>query len=150
VRGDCLGQRKAPTRGEMVMVLSRRRDSLSFMADFKTLRVWQRSRRLVSALHAMTKRFPPAELHGLVSQIQRAAQSIPANIAEGNGRLHRGDQARLYQIALASSRELESHLAIASDIGLVTDAELRPLSDSLDEIQAMLVGMLRYCRRDKR
>jgi four helix bundle protein len=132
------------------MVRSECRDSLRYMADFKTLQVWQRSRRMVAALHDLTKRFPPAELHGLVSQIQRAAQSIPANIAEGNGRLHRNDQARLYQIALASSRELENHLAIASDAGLLTEAELKPLSDALDEIQRMLVGMLRYCRRDKR
>ena len=53
--------------------------------SYRDLRVWQKAMDLVVASYQLTKQFPQSELYGLMSQIQRAAVSIPANIAEGHG-----------------------------------------------------------------
>ncbi|HVT38043.1 MAG TPA: four helix bundle protein [Gemmatimonadaceae bacterium] len=117
------------------------------MADFKELIVWQRARALAVVAYRLTRTFPAAELQGLSSQIQRAAVSIPANIAESSGRKTSGDQARLYQIAIASSRELESHLLIAGDLGFIPSSDLHRVTANLDEIQRMLMALMRSTRR---
>jgi len=61
------------------------------VSSYRDLRVWQKAMDLVVASYEIAKQFPQNELYGLVSQIQRAAVSIPANIAEGQGREHLGD-----------------------------------------------------------
>ena len=58
---------------------------------YRDLEVWQKAMDLVEQVYRLAKALPPEERYGLTSQIQRAAVSIPANIAEGHGRLHRGD-----------------------------------------------------------
>jgi four helix bundle protein len=117
------------------------------VGDFKELIVWQRSRALAVDAYRLTRAFPAAELHGLASQIQRAAVSIPANIAESSGRKTASDQARLYQIAIASSRELESHLLIAGDLGFILSSDLHRVTATLDEVQRMLMALMRSTRR---
>jgi four helix bundle protein len=56
------------------------------MKDFRTVKVWEKSHRLVLAIYEATKPFPKNELYGITSQIQRAAVSVPTNIAEGCGK----------------------------------------------------------------
>lgn len=80
---------------------------------YRRLRVWQHAMDLVEAVYELTASWPDRELFGLTSQSQRAATSIPANIAEGYGRTHRGDYLHHLSIARGSLFELETLLMIA-------------------------------------
>ena len=83
-------------------------------------------------------RFPKRESYGLVSQIQRAAVSIPANIAEGYGRSHRGDYLRYLSVANGSLKEWETEMLIAGHLGYVPNDELRRLMLAATELGRML------------
>ena len=83
------------------------------MAHYKQLIVWQKSIELVNEIYVLTRQLPKSETYGLSSQMQRAAVSIPANIAEGQTRNHLGEYIQFLGIAYASSAELETELIIA-------------------------------------
>ncbi|MBZ5502136.1 MAG: four helix bundle protein [Acidobacteriia bacterium] len=85
--------------------------------SYRDLLVWQKAMDLVVASYGIAKKLPAQEMYGLVTQIQRAAASIPANIAEGHGRKHRGDYLHHLSIARGSLLELETHLLIAGRLG---------------------------------
>jgi len=98
---------------------------------------------LTLAVYARTKPFPREEMFGLRSQIRRAAVSIEANIAEGCGRGTDGELQRFVNIAMGSASELECHLLIARDLGLLTDGLHRELQDSIENVRRMLTGLQR-------
>ncbi len=66
---------------------------------FEDLEVWQKSKRLALQVYEITTAFPKDEMYGIISQIKRAALSVPANIAEGFGRYHFLDKAKFYLTA---------------------------------------------------
>jgi four helix bundle protein len=88
--------------------------------DFRRLKVWERSHRLTLQVYVHTRSFPKDELYGLTAQIRRAAVSIGANIAEGCGRRGDAELGRFLQIAMGSACELEYHLLLARDLGILT------------------------------
>lgn len=102
---------------------------------------------LVGESYRLTRQFPRDELYGLTSQIRRAAISIPANIAEGHGRLHRGDYLRSLSVAIGSVKELETELLLAQQLGYVTAQDTRRATDSADEVGRMLGAVARALRR---
>ena len=77
------------------------------LGSYRELRVWQMSMRLAEDCYRLTRTFPKEELFGLTSQIRRASSRIPANIAEGYGRGHRGEYLQFLRIAQGSLNELE-------------------------------------------
>ncbi|MFZ6011639.1 MAG: four helix bundle protein, partial [Bacteroidota bacterium] len=77
------------------------------MKNFRELIVWQKAHQLVLLIYKLTKVFPAEEKFNLISQIRRAATSIPTNIAEGCGKFTHKDFARYLQNAQGSSQELE-------------------------------------------
>lgn len=81
--------------------------------SFRDLRVWQLSMELVEIIYRLTQNFPKHEIYGLTSQIQRAAVSVPSNIAEGHTREHTKEFLHHLSIAQASLAELETQLEIA-------------------------------------
>src|SRR4051812_4844383 len=83
---------------------------------FEKLRVWQDARKLLKALYPLTRRFPRSEIYGLVSQINRAAVSVAANIAEGSSRMSRKHQAHFSEIAYGSLMELACLLIVSVDL----------------------------------
>ncbi len=85
--------------------------------NYKDLKIWQRSRELVSELYVATKKFPKEEQYGLTSQIRRAAISIPSNIAEGYSRRSSKELKRYLDIATGSCFEIETQILIATDLG---------------------------------
>ena len=95
------------------------------MKDYRQLKVWERSHRLTVTLYRVTARFPAEERYGLTSQIRRAAASIPANIAEGCGRDGDAELARFCRIASGSASELDYHLLLAKELGLLGDNSYR-------------------------
>ena len=82
------------------------------LQNYRSLNVWKRAMELVITAYEVCKKLPQEERFGLSSQIQRAAVSIPANIAEGYGRTHRGDYLRHLSMAMGSLSELETLLIL--------------------------------------
>ena len=108
--------------------------------DFTDLNVWQKSHRLVLKIYETTKTFPSEEKFGLVSQMRRAAVSVPANIAEGFKKRGKRDKANFYNIAQGSSEEVRYYLILAKDLGYIeTNDELR---SNIAEINRMLHGLI--------
>jgi four helix bundle protein len=110
------------------------------MHNFKELKIWQKSKELVVEIYQLTQSFPGSEQFGITSQIQRAAMSIPSNIAEGSGRNSVKDFNRFLDIAKSSSFELETQIIIASELGYVTDENSIRIINSINEIQKMIYG----------
>jgi four helix bundle protein len=90
--------------------------SASTVHSYRDLRAWQAAYALALRCYAASTALPRAERFGLVSQMRRAAASVPANIAEGNGRMSRGEYVRFLRIAHGSLRELETHVMLARDL----------------------------------
>jgi four helix bundle protein len=111
------------------------------VVSFRDLLVWQRSIELAEEIYKLTSSFPRAEMYGMTSQLRRAAVSISANLAEGNGRGSRRDYSRFVAIALGSAREVDSLLELTFRIGLLSrDSAARCLA-LLDETCRMLNGL---------
>jgi len=108
------------------------------MQSYKELIVWQKGIKLVTEIYRTTEKFPKTESFGLTSQIRRAAVSIPANIAEGYSRKHRPEYIQFLRIAFGSGAELETHLIIATNLGLVTKSGPEETSMLLNEVMRML------------
>ena len=109
----------------------------------RDLIVWQKSMDLVVSVYRATESFPKAEVYGLTSQIRRAVTSIPANIAEGQGR--RLTKEFLYFLANArgSLWELDTHLESAARLGFLTSEVHKELRLQLDEVGRILNGLMR-------
>jgi four helix bundle protein len=105
------------------------------------LKVWQKSMDLVEASYKLSSQLPSDERFGLISQIRRAATSIPANIAEGFGRWNARDFARFAAIASGSLRELETHLIIVQRLGYLDKAAVDSALHLTDDLSKMLYRM---------
>ncbi|MGA7560138.1 MAG: four helix bundle protein [Terriglobales bacterium] len=112
------------------------------MKDFKDLRVWSKAHFLTIDIYKATRLFPKEELFGITSQMRRAASSIGANIAEGAGRKSDGELTRFLHIARGSASELEYHLLLAYDLGLLSEAVHGLLAKQTDEVQRMLTALI--------
>jgi four helix bundle protein len=110
----------------------------TIMQRFTDLRVWQRSHALVLALYELTDRFPRSERFGLVSQLRRAAVSVPTNIAEGSKRRGAADYARFLNLAEGSLAETEYLILLSRDLGYATNDVAQPLLAEVSEIARML------------
>ena len=114
--------------------------------SYRDLDVWQRSIELVMATYAVTKNLPDSERFGLVSQMQRAAVSVPANIAEGYGRSHRREYVQHLSISRASLMELETHLTITARLEYVTREDAVPVWQLAQQVGQMLNRLISSLR----
>ena len=112
------------------------------MQDFRELKVWDRSHQLALSVYRATQRVRRSDFPGLVPQIRRAATSIPANIAEGCGHRSGREFARFLQMALASAFELEYHLILAMDLGILRQAAALALMDEVKQVKRMLTALI--------
>ena len=115
--------------------------------SYRDLQVWQKATDLVVECYRLSKLLPKSETYGLVSQMQRAAVSIPANIAEGHGRQHLGDYLHHLSIANGSLMELETHLIISNKLLYIKEADLEPLLLRTAELSRMLAGLTKSLRK---
>jgi len=113
------------------------------LQSFRDLRVWQAAIDLQVASNVLVRKLPPDERFELGSQIRRAAGSVPANIAEGNGRTHLGDYLRHLSIARGSVTELASHLEAARRLGYVSEADAARATELADCVSRMLLVLMR-------
>ena len=113
------------------------------MKDFyyRKLKVYHQSKRLVTNIYSLTKSFPLQEQYGLSNQIQRAAISIPSNIAEGMGRFSLKESIHFLEIAHGLLMEVMCQLEIAEQLNYITSENLIEQEDLVDEIAKMLIGL---------
>ena len=117
------------------------------MSDsYRDLRVWQRAMELVVTVYAVTRGFPKEELYGLVSQMRRAAVSIPSNIAEGKGRLTDRDRTHFYFQARGSLLELETQIFIAQRLEYVSEPRGQALIELSSELGRTLNSLIHAIR----
>ena len=119
------------------------------LKTYRDLDVWQRSVDLVLTAYALSKKLPSKERFGLTSQLQRAAVSIPANIAEGYGRIHRGDYVHHLSMARGSLAELETHVTIAVRLGFIERDEAMEVWNLSQEVGKMLNKLVQSLDRRK-
>ena len=111
--------------------------------SFEKLRVWQSARELARAVYLTTGSFPRSEVYGLVSQCNRAAISVAANLAEGSSRRSPKDQAHFSEIAYGSLMELACLLVLSLDVGILADATESKLRTLIETISAQLNALRR-------
>jgi four helix bundle protein len=120
------------------------------MRDFKKLDVWKKAHELTLDVYRATATFPNSERYGLTSQLQRAAASIGANLAEGSGRQTDGDYKRFVDIASGSACEVEYHLLLARDLSLLKEEDYNALNLKVNEVKRMLFGLALYLKSSPR
>jgi four helix bundle protein len=104
---------------------------------------------LVAESYMLSARLPKTETYGLASQIQRAAVSIPANIAEGHGREHLGDYVHHLSVANGSLMELETHLLLCARLSYIPPNEVEGLLERTGEVSRMLSGLTRSLKQSR-
>lgn len=119
------------------------------LKSYRDLEVWQRGIDLVAAIYRLTEAFPKEERYGLTSQLRRAAVSVPANIAEGYARPHRGDYLHHLSVARGSLAELETHLVISVRLEIVQRESIAEVWNLSQEVGKMLTKLVRSLERDK-
>ncbi len=110
--------------------------------NYRDLVVWQRAMELAEATYAVTRIFPKDEQFGMTSQARRAAASVAANIAEGYGRGTRPAYINHLRIAQGSLKELETHLMLATRVGLCEPSVANAAMELADEVARMLRALL--------
>lgn len=111
------------------------------MRGYEDLAVWQKAMDLAVMIYALGQLLPKSEVYGMTSQIQRAASSVPANIAEGYQRGTRKDYARFIAVARGSLAETETFLMLAMRIGHLPDAAATPCLEAAREVGRMLTSL---------
>ena len=119
----------------------------SGVQDFRQLIVWQRALDLSASVYDVARPLRRAREFELAHQLNDAAMSVHANIAEGNGRAHRRDYSRFVGYSRGSVHELRSHLAFMHRVGLATSSLLQPLDSDCEELSKMLLNLYRSLRR---
>ncbi|HLE27093.1 MAG TPA: four helix bundle protein [Anaerolineales bacterium] len=113
------------------------------MHNFRELKVWQRGMKFTVAIYRESRQWPQDERFGLISQIRRAASSIPLNIAEGAGNSSDKEFCRYLEMALRSAYEVMTAIDIARGLEFLADKAADDLQKECDEIAAMLVGLMK-------
>src|SRR3989442_4927204 len=112
------------------------------MKDFRKLLVWDKAHQLTLAIYHVTATLPREETYGLVSQMRRAASSIPSNIAEGCGRDGDAELSRFCSVGRGSASELEYQILLARDLNLIQPKDYEKLTQHTVEIKRMLTVLM--------
>jgi four helix bundle protein len=109
--------------------------------DFPELRVWQLSMDLAEAIYRETQQFPGHEQFGLVSQLRRAAVSVPSNIAEGHTRNQTGEYLRFLAMARGSLAEVKTQLLLSERLGYMPEPAARALVDKTMDLLRQVTSL---------
>jgi four helix bundle protein len=105
---------------------------------FRSSIMWQRAMTLSTSTYSATGNFPKEEIFGLTNQLRRASVSIPSNIAEGSGRISRGEFLQFLGIARGSTLEVQTQLELATRLGYGNKEELDAAQSSSIEVLKLL------------
>ena len=114
------------------------------------LEVWVRAKDFALVIYKeVVPHLPADEKWNLTQQLKRAAQSIPANIAEGHGRYHFLDNVRFCYMARGSLVEVQSHIALAHELGFLPDETYKRMTTHAESIGKQLNNYIAYLKRSK-
>ena len=108
------------------------------MHNYKNLHIWQDGIKLARKIYEVTSAFPANEKFGIVSQMTRAAVSIPSNIAEGAGRNSTKDFVNFLSIATGSIFELHTQITICEQVGLIDSSTAKQLAEQTFSLQQQI------------
>ena len=109
--------------------------------SYRDLSVWTLAMELTEKIYRVTRAFPNLETYALANQLQRAAVSVPSNIAEGHARSSTKDFLRFLSIAMGSLAEIETQLEISARLEYINEIKLGELLATTDELGRMLRGL---------
>jgi len=115
----------------------------------KNLDAWKLSFEFVKHLYIITANFPSEEKFGLISQLRRAAVSVPVNIAEGAGRKSTKEFINFLSIALGSVSELDTLILLSRDLGFMNTGISVELLNKLDIIGKLIYGLMKKLRQNE-
>jgi four helix bundle protein len=115
----------------------------------RDLQIWQRAMELSEATYAVARQLPAFETYGLAQQLRRSAVSVASNIAEGHGRIHRGDYVHHLSVSRGSLAELETQLELALRIHAVSVKSAQALVDEVGRMLSGLISRLRFPQSSK-
>jgi four helix bundle protein len=153
--GDLFFRNKKAFSGQLSAVnfklsaFSRHHKRKAKMRDFRKLKVWEKAHQLALAIYKHTVCFPREEIYGLTSQMRRSCISIAANIAEGCGRSGEPELGRFLHIGLGSASELEYHLLLAADLGLLPQSDYKKLAIQVVEVKRMLGSPIQKLKAER-
>jgi four helix bundle protein len=113
-------------------------DEETRIKSYKDLLVWQSGIQLLKQVYVLTQQFPGEEKFGLVSQMRRAAVSVPSNIAEGQARRSTAEFAQFLSIAQGSLAELETQVIVSIELGFCSNDSTNGLLGVIHRLQKML------------
>lgn len=111
--------------------------------NFKDLMIWQKGMELTKIIYQKTDSFPSKETYGIVSQMRRAAVSVPSNIAEGFMRKHNKEYKQFLYIALGSLAELETQIILSEKLGYLENKQSAEMQDNISELNRMVSGLIK-------
>jgi len=115
--------------------------------SYRDLEVWQKAMDLVVECYKLSKTFPKSELYGLASQLQRAAVSVPSNIAEGQARQHVKEFVQHLSIAQGSLAEAETHVQIAERLNYLNEDQVKGILTRTDQVARMTTGLKKSLKK---
>src|SRR5258706_16221497 len=113
----------------------------------KKLDAWNLSMNLVLDIYELTADFPSREKYGLTGQIQRAAVSVPSNIAEGAARQTKKEFSNFLHIAQGSLSELDTQIELAARLGYLDDGKRNRLDEKMQRIDKLITGLIRHLNK---
>ena len=113
------------------------------MSDFRELRVWRAARALAINTHRVAPRMSGVGSSKLRDQLVRAALSVPSTIVEGSVHQSPLEFARYVRYSIASVSEVEGHLQMARDVGMITEPDFSDLRQRVVDVRKMLYGLLK-------
>jgi four helix bundle protein len=116
------------------------------IASYRDLMVWQKAMELAVAVYAATAKLPRDERFGLASQLQRAAVSVPSNIAEGHARQSQREFAHFLSVALGSLAEVSTQVELAGRLSQLDNATVTAVNQRTEHLRAMLLSLLTAVR----
>ena len=120
------------------------------MGVYQDLEVWNKAIDLAVESYTISSSFPREERSGLISQMRRAATSVAANIAEGEGRYSNAEFVQFLRISRGSLLELETHFIIAQRLNYLTNTDLERLLSHSSEIGKMINGLIKSISRKQK